>query len=170
MRTRRQTQILSSLCVVIAFWQTLPASSQSTNAWQNPASGLWHDAANWSLGVAPHFTNSYVTITNFNSKIVTANESTPATNLFLRNLTIHAFQNRQNTLVLTNLAARMEVTRGLTLSNGASLLMHSSDLLVDGTLGGEMSLTAASARSRSGARRKPISPSSAAARRNRPTA
>jgi hypothetical protein len=145
MRTRRQVQFLFCLCLLIGFWQTLPARSQSTNAWQNAAGGLWHDPANWSLGAAPHFTNSFVTITNFNSKIVTADASTPATNLHLRNLTIWAFQNRQNTLVLTNLTARMEVTRGLTLSNGAALQIYNSDLLVDGTLGGEMTLTSASA-------------------------
>ncbi len=123
----------------------VPARGQSTNAWTNGVSGLWHNPANWSSGKAPTFTNAYVTITNFNSKVVTADATTPATNLVLRNLSIWAFQNRQNTLVLTNLAARMEVMRGLTLSNGASLLMYNSELLVDGTLSGEMSLTSASA-------------------------
>lgn len=143
--TFRPALLLLPLLLFLGLLGIVPARGQSTNAWTSGVSGLWHNPANWSLGQAPTFTNSFVTITNFNSKVVTADATTPAANLVLRNLSIWAFQNRQNTLVLTNLAARMEVTRGLTLSNGASLLMYNSGLLVDGGLAGEMSLTSASA-------------------------
>lgn len=145
MRTRRLFRPLIGLCWLAVVSSAFPVRSQSTNVWTNSASGLWHDAANWSLGVAPLFTNSIVAITNFSSKTVTADASTPATNLYLRNLTLGALQNRQNTLVLTNLVAPMEVTRGFTLNSGASLQIHNSRLSVDGTLGGEMTLTAANA-------------------------
>ncbi len=126
------------------------ASAQSTNMWNNGLSGSWHAPANWSLGAVPVFTNSFVLISNFNSKTITADASTPATNLYLRNLAIGALQNRQNTLVLTNLVAPFDITRGFTISSGGALQIYNSDVRVDGANGSQMTMNAASATLNSG--------------------
>ena len=111
-----------------------PAEAQiiTVNAWTNPSSGLWHDPASWSVGLPPFETNSIVAISNFNTKTITANASTPATNLLVRNLFVTAFQNRINTLLLTNLVAPLDVTRGFTMSNNAALQVYNSTLRLDG--------------------------------------
>ncbi|HEY2953350.1 MAG TPA: hypothetical protein VGK40_12245 [Verrucomicrobiae bacterium] len=145
MKTGFRLYLFGSLCVAWAVCRPVPVAAQTVNAWTITGSGLWHVAANWSVGQPPYETNGIVAISNFNSKVVTADATTPPTNLFLRNLFIRAFQNRTNTLVLTNLAARLEIYRGLTLDSGALLLAYNSQVLVDGALGGELTLTAANA-------------------------
>lgn len=143
MTTRFHPVALLSVCACLA--ATLPSHAQTVNAWSNPSSGLWHTPANWSLASAPSATQNIVAITNFNSKTVTADASTPAANLSMGNLLLGALQNRQNTLVLTNLTAPMQVTRGLTMNAGAALQVHYSALRVDAALGGQVTMTAASA-------------------------
>lgn len=149
--TTRLTNILS-LALGLGLSSILAAntSAQSTNVWTNALGGSWHAPANWSLGHAPVFTNSFVLISNFNSKIITADATTPATNLYLRNLALGALQNRQNTLVLTNLVAPFDITRGFTMSSGAALQIYNSHVRVDGANGSQMTMTAAAATLNSG--------------------
>lgn len=151
MTTRISSLVPIGLALLLGAGSALTISAQSTNTWTNGLSGSWHAPANWSLGAAPVFTNSFVLISNFNSKTITADASTPATNLYLRNLAIGALQNRQNTLVLTNLVAPFEVTRGFTLSSGGALQIFNSTVRVDGTSAGQMTMTAAGATLQSGA-------------------
>jgi hypothetical protein len=153
MSTRKHLAILSSLSSVLIWFCAFPALGQSTKVWTNSIGGLWHAPGNRSLSAAPNITNSIVAITNFNSKTIIADASTPATNLYLRNLTLGALQNRQNTLVLTNLVTPLEVTRGFAMNSGAALQIHNSQVIVDGALNGQMTVTSASAALHSGAQR-----------------
>ncbi|MBK8000282.1 MAG: hypothetical protein IPK15_16560 [Verrucomicrobia bacterium] len=145
MTTRRLHTVPFLLCAALILTTCASALAQGTNAWTNVVGGSWHAPANWSLGVAPAIAQNIVAITNFNSKTVTADATTPAANLSVRNLILGALQNRQNTLVLTNLAAPLQVTRGLTMTAGGALQVHNSELRVDAALGGQVTMTAASA-------------------------
>jgi hypothetical protein len=151
MTTRRLHSVPFRVCATLVLASSCSALAQSTNVWTNALSGSWHAPANWSLGAAPVFTNSFVLISNFNSKTITADATTPVTNLYLRNLTLGALQNRQNTLVLTNLVAPFDITRGFTISSGGALQIYSSTVRVDGANAGQMAMTAASATLNSGA-------------------
>ena len=151
MTTRRLHSVLFRVYAMLVLASSCSANAQSTNVWTNALSGSWHAPANWSLGAAPVFTNSFVLISNFNSKTITADATTPVTNLYLRNLTLGALQNRQNTLVLTNLVAPFDITRGFTISSGGALQIYSSTVRVDGASAGQMAMTAASATLNSGA-------------------
>lgn len=145
MTTRRLPTVPFQLCAALLLASSGAAPAQGTNAWTNAASGSWHAPANWSLGTAPAIAQNIVAITNFNSKTITADSSTPAANLSVRNLILGAFQNRQNTLVLTNLAAPFQITRGLTMTAGAVLRVHDSAMRIDAALGGQATMTAAAA-------------------------
>lgn len=151
MTTRIHFIVLLSASLALGTGSAPTASAQSTNVWTNALSGSWHAPENWSLGHAPVFTNSFVLISNFNSKTITADATTPATNLYLRNLTLGALQNRQNTLVLTNLVAPFDITRGFTISSGGALQIYNSTVRVDGANSGQMAMTAASATLNNGA-------------------
>lgn len=145
MTTRRHPFVLFQLSVALLLASSDSAKAQGTNAWTNALGGSWNASANWSLGAAPAIAQNVVAITNFNSKTIIADASTPVANLSVRNLILGALQNRQNTLVFTNLAAPFQITRGLTMNAGAVLQVHRSDVRIDAALGGQVTMTAASA-------------------------
>jgi len=53
------------------------SSGNPTNAWVDAGSGLWREDEHWSLGIAPMNMQSYLVITNANTKTVTVDALTP---------------------------------------------------------------------------------------------
>src|SRR6266404_6133815 len=84
----------------------LPRLAQAVdNSWTNVNAGKWETNSNWSLGVAPAITQSFIYITNAPSKTVTIDAVTsgsfPAT-LSISNLVLFAPAGSFNTLTVNN--------------------------------------------------------------------
>src|SRR5207249_2025116 len=62
----------------------------ATNSWTNAVSGLWRIGTNWSSGQPPDANFGSVLITNANSKTVTIDAATPASELAIVKATISA--------------------------------------------------------------------------------
>src|SRR5947209_11133421 len=74
----------------------------TTNRWTNSISGMWQTATNWSSNQPPNSSFTYILITNANTKTVTIDATTPATNLSIQRLVISAPTGSTNTLALVN--------------------------------------------------------------------
>jgi T5SS/PEP-CTERM-associated repeat protein len=125
-----------------------------TNSWISGSSGKWETAANWSAGT-PNIGQSWLFITNANTKTVTIDATTANTPsaLTISNLCIAGTAGSTNTLWLNNTGTTTPLQvlgRAVTVdTNGAMVVNHSSVLassdpnlgLIVGNTGGNASLT-----------------------------
>src|SRR5438552_10580335 len=58
----------------------------TTNSWTNTVSDLWRTGTNWSSNQPPNSTFMFILITNANTKTITIDAATPATNLTIQRL------------------------------------------------------------------------------------
>jgi hypothetical protein len=99
--------------------------------WMNSVSGFWQDGTYWTGHTAPDST-SFLQITNDNSKTVTIDALTPATELTVQMLTINAPPGVTNTLWLNNIGTNNPLVfqTGLELDEGAAIHITNSALEV----------------------------------------
>src|SRR5260370_21716820 len=88
---------VASLVASMIWLYGFTASAQKV--WTNSTSGNWADGTNWSGHIAPS-SSSVVYITNANTKTVTIDATTPATNLTITTLKLWAPPGFTNTLLL----------------------------------------------------------------------
>src|SRR6266850_731892 len=102
----------------------------ATDQWVNTGNGLWSTGSNWSSNQPPDSTFSYTLITNANTKTVTIDAATPATNLTIERLVISAPVGATNTLALANAGTNvpLQLLNGLTVDGGGALSMTNSAL------------------------------------------
>jgi T5SS/PEP-CTERM-associated repeat protein len=109
------------------------------DSWINSGSGYWKDGANWSAGRAPHSESGSTYITNANSKTVTMDALTPATNLTINSLTISGQGSGANTLALLNVGTDNPLTllnsSELKITGGGALTITNSALVITGSYG-----------------------------------
>src|SRR5438105_680923 len=144
----------ASLACLLVLLATAVSADQ---IWLTPGSGFWKEGSNWNSGSPPGGTNiTTVWITNSNTKVVTIDAATPATNLLVTKLnlwgpntstnTLHilnvttnnplilsspAFIGNRGALGLANSAVRAQ--NSLTISNGGSLGITNSALVITGS-------------------------------------
>src|SRR6266404_4655291 len=76
-------------------------NARAQKRWTSPTSGFWADTNNWSGNSAPIDTST-VLITNANTKTITIDAASPATNLTIASLKIYAPAGSTNLLLLSN--------------------------------------------------------------------
>jgi fibronectin-binding autotransporter adhesin len=105
--------------------------ARAEKIWTNTVSGLWSDGTNWTGHTPPDIT-SFIRITNDNSKTVTIDALTPATELTVQMLTLNAPPGATNTLLLTDVGTNNPLVfqTGLELQDGAALRITNSALAV----------------------------------------
>jgi len=98
--------------------------------WNNSASGLWSTGSNWSSNQPPDSTFALILITNANTKTVTVDATTAATNLAIQRMTISAPVGSVNTLALAgvNTNRPLQLSLGLTVDGGGALTLTNSAL------------------------------------------
>ncbi len=107
-----------------------------TNAWINPASDRWENAADWSLGILPDSVQA-VYITNAGFKAVGIFPGTAqnfSNSMTVASLSIAAPPGSQNTLLLNYVypTVPLQVLDGLTIGTNGALLNLFSGLIVSG--------------------------------------
>src|SRR5712691_3097302 len=122
------------------------ARAATTNSWTNPVDGLWRTAVNWSSNQAPNSTFTFILITNANTKTVTIDAATPATNLTIMRLTVSAPSGFTNTLALVNLTTNMplQISDPLRVNSGGVVTLTNSALSSLGAVidrGGALNVT-----------------------------
>lgn len=116
------------------------STATGQNVWINPASDKWELAPNWSQGV-PSSAQAALLITNANSKTITIDATTAASNsangcLAIGGLTILSPNGSTNTLNMVNagFASPLHVLNSLTITNGSAMSITNSALQVDGDM------------------------------------
>jgi T5SS/PEP-CTERM-associated repeat protein len=126
----------------------------TADSWINSGSGFWKDGANWSAGRAPHSESGSTYITNANSKTVTMDAMTPATNLTINSLTISGQGSDANTLALVNVGTNNPLTllnsSELKITGGGVLTITNSALVITGSYGSGFNVWAGSVTLESG--------------------
>jgi T5SS/PEP-CTERM-associated repeat protein len=117
--------------LIILLASALLPEVRAEKVWTNVVSGYWQDGTNWTGHTPPDIT-SFIRITNDNTKIVTIDDSTPATSLTTQMLTLSAPPGATNTLLIKNVGTNNPVTfqTGLELDDGAALRITNSALLL----------------------------------------
>lgn len=119
------------------------------NSWISDSAGYWHEATNWSVGVAPDFTQS-VLITNAISKTVTADATTASgflDSLTINDLTVDGDSGPTNTLWLADLSTNTPLcihSSGM-IGSGGGLVMTNAALVFAGRTDSIFSLDGAAA-------------------------
>lgn len=108
----------------------ITASAQKI--WDSPTSGNWGTGTNWSGDTAPS-SSSVVHITNANTKTITIDATTPATNLTITTLKLGAPPGATNTLLLSDAGTNNPLVCqvALALTDGAAMRITNSALFVD---------------------------------------
>lgn len=108
----------------------LVPSAHAEKIWLSPVGGSWGNGANWSGGTPPDDT-AFIRITNANTKTITIDALTPATNMTVQMLTMSAPPGTTNTLLLDSAGTNNPfiLQTGLTMQNGALLRVTNSALL-----------------------------------------
>ena len=117
----------------------LTASNVSADAiWTNLNSGLWRDAVNWRNGALPGGASAGRThLTNANSKTITIDALTPATNLIINRIDITGRSEATNTLVLQDMGTNnpLVIANNLfSLYRGGVVQITNSALVLTGQL------------------------------------
>src|SRR6266850_1847463 len=102
----------------------------SMDLWNNSSSGLWSSASNWSSNQPPDSTFALILITNANTKTVTVDATTAATNLAIQRMTISAPVGSVNTLALAGVGTNrpLQLSLGLIVDGGGALTLTNSAL------------------------------------------
>ena len=126
--------LASPRCVLLALAVAVPLLAPAPKAlaekiWTNDVSGLWSNGQNWS-GHSPPDINSFIRITNDNSKVITIDANTASTNLTVQKLTLSAPPGATNTLLLSGLGAANPLVfqTGLEMLDGAAIRVTNSTL------------------------------------------
>ena len=139
-------------CVVSALFFARPG--QAAANWINSSSGFWKDGTNWSIGRAPDAASGGTLITNANSKTVTLDAQTPATNLTINSLTLSGSNITTNTVQLSNVGTNRPLTlinsSELKITQGGALVITNSSLVITGSFGQGFNLFAGRATLESG--------------------
>ncbi|HTL56092.1 MAG TPA: hypothetical protein VL361_10465 [Candidatus Limnocylindrales bacterium] len=124
-------------CLAVYLGSGEPLVADTTNLWTNSSSGLWRTGSNWSSGVPPDSTFTYILITNTGTKTVTIDAATPSLNLALTNLTISAPAGSTNTLALVDLTTNLplQLSRALVVDRRGALYITNSALRATSGLG-----------------------------------
>ena len=85
------------------------ANLYGDTSWINPSSGLWREAANWSFGVPDMSQPATHIAFGGESKTVTVDPTTPATNLVIQRLNLSG-PGVTNTLSLTGVVLEVRST------------------------------------------------------------
>jgi hypothetical protein len=133
-RSMRPTVLNPSSLCKLSFFLLLGFSScaQGAKIWESPVSGAWGDGTNWSGGVPPDSTSA-VWITNANTKTVTIDATTPATNLTISSLDLGADSGSTNLLWLNDAGTNNPLLplNAFSITNGGALTMSNSALTID---------------------------------------
>ncbi len=118
----------SVACLVFYIATVEGCFAATTNFWTNTASGLWWTGANWSSSVPPDSTFTYILITNANSKTVSVDATTPASNLSIQRLVVSAPLGSTNRLALVDLTTSvpLQLANSLTVDGGGILSLTNS--------------------------------------------
>ena len=135
-------RVLSFLAAVLSL---IVSAFQAHGAaiWSNPADGLWGVPGNWNGGLLPGLNAGTTFITNANSKVVTIDALTPATNLFINRMDISAPALATNTLFLQDVGTNnplIVANNRLNLYRGSILYMTNSALVLTGRTSVEFNL------------------------------
>lgn len=117
---------------------------RADNLWTNVASGVWHDAANWSSGI-PSVGNSHIQITNAASKIITINAATATgfpDSLTINQLTLRAPAPDSNVLALVNASVPLLILDSCTVNDGGAIAISNSTFQVAGQSAGYFNILA----------------------------
>jgi T5SS/PEP-CTERM-associated repeat protein len=133
----KMERVIGSLLFASAFGAMFfPQCLHSAAIWTNSESGLWRIPTNWSGGLVPGGINAGTTfITNANSKVVTIDRLTAATNLILNRMDISAPAGAKNTLFLQDVGTTNPLIIGnnrFNLYRGAALQITNSALVLTG--------------------------------------
>jgi len=118
--------------------------------WVNPSSGLWREGTNWSGGTPPTggTNTTAVWITNANSKVVTIDAGTSATNLVATRLNLWGGgSSSTNTLLMTDVTTDLPLVlgSGSFIGRGGACGLANSALVVQNSLtisnGGSLGIT-----------------------------
>ena len=130
----RPTALNSSSLCKLSFFLLLGFSpcAQGAKDWESPVSGAWGVGTNWSGGVPPDSTSA-VWITNANTKTVTIDATTPATNLTISSLDLGADSGSTNLLWLNDAGTNNPLLplNAFSITNGGALTMSNSALAID---------------------------------------
>jgi hypothetical protein len=133
---------------VAAFFAVSPQTLWSDTSWINPSSGLWREPANWSFGVPD--VGQPTTHISFGgeTKTITVDAATPATNLVIQRLRMEP-SGVTNTLLLTGVVFEVRSTIEMR-RDGAVMHIAKSTLRLP-SAGSSLDLNAGEVRLESGA-------------------
>src|SRR5438093_1270708 len=134
-RMKRPTRSLALSSALFCLLSCVTArAANTTNRWTNSVSSFWRVATNWSAAALPSTNVTFILITNANTKTVTIDSATDASNLTVTNLTISAPTGATNLLRLVDVTnGPLHVLNILNVDRRGQLVITNSTLQVDTT-------------------------------------